>query len=272
MQSFQIKTNKEMSRFEDAKSIMSSCHYLMMKAQLIGNLCFDGHSPTKEENQISEKCREMCDKITRILEVCKINDIPPLIDYYDLAYRIGRKCPPDNNVIKDYRHRVFKAWKSGDRRIEESSVFGIISPEVSYHLGRADKEYIQAYLSIKDRWISTLRKFDCFPEVTAYENYQRLALMMREKLDKEFENNSRKVKRKWYERNKIDDISSVSSTLLSSYRRFLSSLFPIVLDYNTQLELDNRILSELSTRSDINPYDREAFQMALQFNKEVIQP
>lgn len=146
MQSFQIKTNKEMSRFEDAKSIMSYCHYLMMKAQLIGNLCFDEHRPTKEENQISEKCREMCDQITRILEVCNIIDIPPLIDYCDLAYRIGRKCPPDKTFIKRHRHRVFKAWKSGDIRIEESSVFGIVAPEVSYHLEQADREYIPANL------------------------------------------------------------------------------------------------------------------------------
>lgn len=265
-----IKANQEMDKLGDVKSIMSYCHYLMMKGQLIGNLCFDGHTPTEEENQVSEQCRVMCSKISRILDVCKLNDIPSLIDYYDFAYRIGSKCPPDNNFIRSHRHRVFKAWKAGDRRIEESSVFGIIAPEVSYHLERADREYIPAYLSIKDKWITTLKKFNRFPEVNAYENYQRLALMMRENLDKELGNKTRRVKHKWYESNKIDDYSTVGSILLCSYRRFVSSLFPEVFDYNTQLKLDNRILSELSIRTDLSPYDRKAFAMALEYNKELV--
>lgn len=149
-------------------------------------------------------------------------------------------------------------------------MFGIVAPEVSYHLERVDREYVSAYLSIKEKWISTLKKYNRFPEVTTYENYQRLALMMHENLDKELGNNSGRVKHKWYELNKIDDFSTVGSVLLCSYRRFVSSLFPVVFDFDTQLELDNSILSELSIRTDLSPYDRQAFAMALEFNKEMI--
>ncbi len=95
--------------------------------------------------------------------------------------------------------------------------------------------------------------------------------MVRENIDTEFGTRSESVKRRWYDCNKIEAFSKVSSPILRSYRRFASSLFPAVLDYETQLDLDNRILSELSTRTDLTPHDREAFAMALQYNEELNQ-
>lgn len=85
-------------------------------------------------------------------------------------------------------------------------------------------------------------------------------------------------------RSRTSSISSSRSTLTPSWsssrlspsaiaakgvRRFASSLFPAVYDYETQLELDNRILSELSTRTALNPHDREAFAMALIYSKQM---
>lgn len=255
----------------DVKSISSYCHYLMMKGQLSGNFCFDGHQSTKEEDKVAEQCSRMCDRITNILDICPINEIPELLDYYDIAYRIGNKCLPDKTIIGKHKRRVFNAWKAGDRTIEESVVYGMIMPEVAYHPENADRHYYVAYSTLKDRWLHTLKRFDYFPEVTTYENYHRLALMMRENIDAEVGNKSESIKRQWYEHNKIEDFSKVSSTILRSYRRFATSLFPAVFDYETQLDLDNRILSELSTRTDLPPYDREAFAMALQYNKELNQ-
>lgn len=62
-----------------------------------------------------------------------------------------------------------------------------------------------------------------------------------------------------------DKNSTIGSQLLRSYRRFASSLFPDVLSHEDQLVLDNSILTELSTRIDLDPYDREAFQMAREY-------
>lgn len=259
-----------MSKADDVKSIMAYSHYLIMKAQLIGNLCFDGHKPTEEENRVAEECRLLCEKISWKLNISRISDIPELLDYSDISYRIGNKTLPDQAFVSSHKKRVFKAWKAGDRKIAESTVYGIIAPEVAYHPERDDREYLTAYQSIKQKWIATLRKFDHFPDATSYENYQRLALMMRENIDREFGGDSNDIKRRWYSRNHVEDLSKLSSQLLKSYRRFVSSLFPHVLDYEEQMDLDNSILEELSARPDLPPHDRQAFLLALEYNRQMM--
>lgn len=268
MQTATRNANYSVRKLDDTKVIMSYCHYLMMKGQLVGNFCLDGHKPTKEENEVAEQCSKICDIITSIVDNCSIKEVPELLDYYDIAYRIGNKCLPDSNFINKHKRRVFNAWKTGDRNIDESSVYRILMTEVVYHPESAKREYHTAYHKLKDKWSSTLKRFDRFPDTTSYENFQRLALMMRENIVSEFGGKSEMVKHQWYESNKLDNFTNVSSLLLRSYRRFVSSLFPAVFDYEDQLKLDNRILSELSTRSDLNPYDRQAFAMALRHNKE----
>ena len=265
-----ISTDYKMSKAEDVKSLMAYSHYIIMKAQLIGNLCFDGHKPNDEENRVAEECRLLCDKISRKLNISRISDVPELLDYYDIAFRIGNKTLPDKAFISGHKKRVLKAWKAEDREIAESTVYGIIAPEVAYHPERADREYLSAYQSIKQKWIATLRRFDHFPDATSYENYQRLALMMRENIDRELGGDSNDIKRRWYSRNHVEDLSKLSSQILKSYRRFASSLFPHVLDYKEQMDRDNQILTELTSRIDLIPNDREAFRLALQYNTSIL--
>lgn len=258
------------SNVNDIKSIMAFCHYLVMKAQLTGNLSFDGHKPTAEEIHVAEQCRVVCGKISCKLNVCRLSEITELLDYYDICYRIGNKTLPDSTFISSQKKRVFKAWKAGDKEISESMIFGIVAPAVSYHRGSIDRDNTIAHQTLKEKWIATLKKFARFPDATTYENYQRLALIMRENLDRELRDDADTAKRRWYECNRVDDLTTLGSQLLRSYRRFASSLFPHVLSYEDVTLLDNLILSELSTRRDLPPHDRDAFRLALQFNQEML--
>ena len=151
-----VSTIYKISKVENVKSIMAYSHSLIMRAQLIGNLCFDSHKPTEEENRVAEECRLMCERIFRKLNVSRISDIPELLDYCDIAYRIGNKTLPDSIFISTQKKHVFKAWKAGDREITESSIFGIIAPEVAYHPEKTNREYLTAYHTIKQKWIATL--------------------------------------------------------------------------------------------------------------------
>ena len=255
------------SNVNDIKSLMAYCHYLVMKAQLTGNLSFDGHKPTAEENHVAEQCRVVCGKISCKLNVCRLSEITVLLDYYDICYRIGNKTLPDSTFISSQKKRVFKAWKAGDKEISESMIFGIVAPAVSYNRGSIDRDYAIAYQTLKEKWIATLKKFARFPDTTSYENYQRLALIMRENLDRELGDDADTAKRRWYESNRVNDLTTLGTQLLRSYRRFASALFPNVLDYEEVTNLDNRILSELSTRADLSPHDHQAFILALEYIK-----
>lgn len=254
----------------DARSIMAYSHYLIMKAQIAGNFRFDGHRATSEEVEISTRCKSLCDNISRKLPICKLNDIPELLECYDILYRIGYRRIPDADFIDRFDRRFFNSWKAGNKGVEESKVFEIVAKKARNPQGKTDMEQVKAYLSILDRWIVTLDRHSCFPNVTAYENYQRLALVMRERLDGYFSGNADEMKRRWYDHNKVDDLSTLSSVILRSYRRFVNSLSPSVIDFDEKMELDNRILIELSIRTDLHPYDRQAFRLALQYNNVTI--
>lgn len=85
---------------------------------------------------------------------------------------------------------------------------------------------------------------------------------MRENLDMYFSDNGKPEKRSWYDRNRVEDLSTLSSQILRSYRRFATATFPDVNDYDEYMALDTQILAELS------PHDREAFRLALHFNHQ----
>ncbi len=269
MRTNSLNINTVANNAVDAKSITAYSHYLMMRGQIAGSLNFDGHRASADEEAVTQECRAFSERIARSLAACRECDIPYLLECYDIVYRIGYKRMPDSGFINRHKRRVLKAWKSGIGNIAESSVFGMIASDVSYHPERADREYYKAYISIKEKWVRILVAHSYFPDATAYENYQRLAMIMRENLDKELGNKADEAKCRWYEHNRVENLSVLSSSILRSYRRFAASLYPAVMDFDEKMALDCKILEELSGRQDLNPYDREAFRLALAFNRHL---
>lgn len=251
---------------ETTQMLVDHVQYILAKAQLAGNMVFDGHAPSAEEKRNAEECRLLCDKVERRLQSCKVNEIPALLGCYDFLYMIGNRRMPSGNFADRCKRRLVDAWKHGDKTIQESDVFGLIAFDGAYSTGNTDREYTRLYRSIKDRWLDTLSKFDRFPDVTTKENYERLAMIMRENLDSHFGRDSSKMKRKWYDANKASDQLNLSTTILSTYRRFVTSLYPDVLPHTEQLSLDTLILKELSSRPDLDPYARAAYRLALDYN------
>lgn len=263
-----------LTKSSDTKEITGYTLWLVMRGQIAGNFCCDGHSSSKEERNIITSCRSICDFISKKLTTCKAKDIVELIDCYEMTHRLGYGNMPTPSFVETHRKRLFNEWQQGGSDIKESSVFYMLSPQrFIYCDPKYKNKYAQALRLLRNKWLGTLIRDSYFPDVTTYENYQRLALIMRDNINDHFKCNSKQVmniKRRWYEYNKVDDPSTLSTQILCSYRRFASSLFPDVLDYSTQMELDNSILSELTTRSDLAPYDREAFRLALEFNKKQV--
>ncbi len=251
-------------RFAEAAELAGYAHYMLMRGQLAGSMTSDGHVVTEEERAIAAKCRTLSENIRKRLSKSRVDEIALLLDCYDIVYRLGFSQMPDMAYIDNQKRCIFEAWKSGDKLIEESVVFGIVSTALRQDNTKVDLEYKETYRTLKTEWLATLQRYNYFPQAIAYENYQRLALIMRESLSEHCKY-ERSAKQKWYEYNKVDDLSHLSTQILRSYRRFTTALFPDVIDYESQQFLDNRILTELSTRHDLDPYDREAFRLALAY-------
>lgn len=275
MQSPSTIINSKAKRIETpiytVRYIVGYSHYLVMKAQLAGNLVLDGHNPSVEEQNIALKLREFCDVIDRQLSLCSEEEIADLIECYDLTYRIGYQRLPDKSKIDNHKHRLVRAWKSNKRHIEESSVFGMISGDVRYRSGNVDRDFVDAYNTILKKWVTTLTIQSSFSDATAYETYQRLSLLMPLNLNNILGDKAKEIKRKWYEANRVGDLPSLNSQILRSYLRFIGSLPPEVLDFKTTMDLKGKVLRELSGRKDLKPHDAEAFRMALKFHTKLMQ-
>ena len=113
--------------------------------------------------------------------------------------------------------------------------------------------------------MNTLKRYNTFPETDAYEQYKRLALIMRDNVDSYFGGDCKIAKEAWFEKNKIAQYSTVSTKILTAYRQFVCSLFPAVLSSREMKKLDVAVLNELVKRKDLNDYDLKAYQLALAF-------
>lgn len=105
--------------------IRAYSHYLIMKG-LIGLTTIDGHKPTVEEIEVRGEIRCTCDRIAKILPNCTANDIVSLADYYSLFHTIGFRRLPEASLLEKQRDRLLRSWKSGDKTIEESDVYGML--------------------------------------------------------------------------------------------------------------------------------------------------
>lgn len=249
-----------------ADDIFARTHLIVMRAQNAGNFVFDGHEPTEEEVEIQMDAKKLANHIERLLDTCKDEDILLLADLFDNVYRIGYNKVPDSSYMNRLYRRAFEAWKSGNRNIEESSVFAMIATKMANPRITVDDDMVRAYYIILDRWAEIVGKFGRFPNVTSYENYIRLSMMRTHRI-KDYYQDPTEARRRWYEKNKVEDLTELSSVLLRSYRRFVSSMWPDVISYKEHLDIDNQILLELYGREDVDPRDREAYRLALQFNE-----
>ncbi len=214
-------------------------------------------------------------------------------------YPIGYGRQADANCMESQRNRVYESWLKGNCRISESTLFALLTKDLQNVVNGVRKNKVisvplsasnisnqsgshitnsservklsEVYTTILENWLMTLKRHDCFPEVTGYENYRRLALLMRLNLDRYFDE-ADEAKWRWYVKNRLgeSDLKALPTAILKSYRAFNSSLFPTVLDYEDQQETDILILEELSTRPDLNPYERKTYQKLLFCHIEII--
>lgn len=168
------------------------------------------------------------DDLAERLRDCKDEDIIPLAGQYDLTYRLTYGRKPDPAFMRSLYRRAFDAWRAGGSRIAESDIFAMIAPRVGNPHLQIDEDQVIAYHAMLRSWLRILDQYDTFPGVTTYENLTRLSLLLRHRI-KPYLSDPTDARRRWYDRNRIDDLSGLSPLLRSTYRRYLSSLIPDVI-------------------------------------------
>ena len=245
------------------ESVKAYSHYLVMKSQLIGLTTLDGHKPTAEEQALQCEVQRVGERIAKTLAFCPANEIASLTGFYSMLYTIGYRRLPDSSVLVRSKERLIRYWAAGDKTIEESDVYGTLLDSMQNPMIAMSDVHRQTFNNLRKEWVTTLKKYNSFPDICTYERYKRLALIMRDNVDSYFDGDSTVAKATWYEKNKITGYSTVATKILTAYRQFVRSLFPSVLSSKKMTELDVAVLKEVITRKDLDDDDRKAYQLAL---------
>ncbi|MDE5883210.1 MAG: hypothetical protein K2H60_15930, partial [Muribaculaceae bacterium] len=104
-----MTTSYRQRQNESIEELLGKSQYLVAKSQMDGNLTFDGHAKTVEELDNESRCRSLCARIERALETCSEEEIPELLEMYDLLHRIGYGKAPSPNFLATQRNRVYTA-------------------------------------------------------------------------------------------------------------------------------------------------------------------
>lgn len=248
-------------RTNRTSELIAYAHYLSLKGQHIGLTTIDGHELTDEEEKLKNEICRTCDSIAKLLSNCKAGDIADLTGYYSILFMIGYCKMPDTSIINEQKERLFKLWETGNKTIEESHFYGIMSEASQITPLPASQQ--QAFINLRTKWIQTLEMHGTFPGTDTNELYKRLALIMRDNIDSYFNGDSTTAKSRWYEKNRIANLTVVGSKILTAYHLFIKSLFPALKNSEEMRALEIPVLKELIVRNDLNDFDRKAYQLAL---------
>lgn len=263
-------TNRNITpAFRNVEDLLGYANYILMQCQLAGCFTLDGHKPTQEELNLYADAKKTALRIESVLRNCKDEEVSLLLEAYDLLYRIGYHAVTPQNYISNQKERVFKAWSSGNKRIEESTIMRMLYSKILIERDSMPSVQVNAYETLYSNWIKTMKQHSYFPDATTYENYQRLAILMPSCLKGETVEDEESLKWEWYHHNKIDDYSKVSTKILESYRNFNRMLPSYIKSFEETLFEDNVILTELFNRNDVNIYKLETYQFAAEFNKRL---
>lgn len=250
----------KLGRVEDIKAYS---HYLAIKGQSIGLTTVDGHRQTADEIELKGRICCLCDRVVEILPACKPSDIADLTRCYSMLYMLGHREMPSSAFVGKQRDRLFRYWASGDKTIAESDIYEMLS-DASDKLTESQHS---AFESLQRKWVNTLIRHNAFTAIDSYELYRRLSLIMRDNIDSYFDGDSSAAKREWYKANEISDLAAVGSKILTAYGHFVNNLFPAVMEYVEMRAHYVSIIQELSTRSDLNEYDRKAYALELKVGR-----
>ncbi|MDE6668692.1 MAG: hypothetical protein K2K26_03285 [Muribaculaceae bacterium] len=261
-----------MTPAKDISDVITSSHLLIIELQLLGA----GYYPdtVKKQSELETKACSLCGDIKQLLSVCKEEHITELIDCLGFLHPIAFHQPLPQAIIIAQLQRLFNAWQAGNKDIAESDLYALITLSLrssascslsSVASTSLTDDQLLTFLSLRDNWLTTLRTHNYFPEVTTYENYRRLTLLTEEPVIADISSDEEKLR--WYHHNRIDDFSTLSSSLLTCYRRYILSLPSAVLDFEQRTEQDTAILHELLRRKDLRPLDREAYRFSIEYNR-----
>lgn len=244
--------------FSDLTSTIAYGYYLLARYQcgVVDGMSvgFDSYVDVKE-------LRRFAGMLGHRLDEAVPAELFSLVALYELVYRVGHGCAPSPKIRTASRQKCFQAWMSGDRDMTETQLAGMIRADLSQNPAGLDARHLSWYAGVIDGWCRTLRCAKRFSQLSPAENFARFAILLKENLRAFYPANEKSVKQGWIKNNLIDSLIGYDSSSLKEYRSFLNCAVSHGLTTDDYITRDVSVLSELSRRTDLHPFEREAYHL-----------
>lgn len=256
----------------DARETVAFSRLLLMYARREGCMNLDGHRPTAAETEIRMSMRVLADRIRNHMPGYSDEDLYDIVSNHELLHRISYHEIPDQKRKEDWLGRYFGSWLDGNPAISEADIYGMIAPKARLNPAKVDSRQLSAYCSLRDEWCKALEADSRFIGITEAENYHRLSLLLDEPLRYRYRDRETAMKLAWIDANQVGDLSRLSTDALMHYRVFDAKARHLAMrtghltkgTTSPAATRDHEIITLLTTRTDLHPYDRQAFGMMME--------
>lgn len=222
-----------------------------------------GNSPVL--NSLDREAAYWLKKVERILTDGPISAVPPLLDAYDLAYRICWHRPA-TEFNKTVRCATVQRWLKGERTLSSTDIMLLLWPLVVSDYTTVDSRYREYCSSVYDSWMNELLENGSFRHDTpSGDVYRRLVHILGKDLFAYVAGGKaaqEKCKRKWTETYRVTDLTRLDTPTLRVYIPFAITASRLgYLPANDRQSDYNTLLAELVSRTDLHPLYREALKI-----------
>lgn len=215
--------------------------------------------------------REVRTLIDSVLKGARTGDmtlasVPGLLSSYEFFYSIckGANC---RDYVREVAIKTTERWVKGDRSITQTDVALLLLREIDLDIRKIENRYIDFALGVMSSWIEELTLYGQFRDITCGEAYRRLTYLLKKDLSFFIGSKEQAAeKTQWIRKFTLSDrdIDNLDTPSLRSYITFVNTVAYLdAANIETHESTYISLISKLATRTDIDPYTRQALELEL---------
>ena len=245
--------------FADGRQVAAHAH--MLTAEYSAASADGSHSTLA---RISKEAAVWLAECERTLPTIEPRHLIEITAYFDILHRIARHRPAPEHAIANAHERIIEAYLAGDTAILETDVMRIIGDAMARDIRRVQPAKLSWYVRTQERWLRESRQDAAFPGISREEAFHRAAILLRANLFA-LTSSQQEYKAELAATNApaLLHTTGLDSDTLRALLAFARAAWPAHLSTETLDAAEARILSALSTATDLLPLDRAAYALDL---------
>jgi hypothetical protein len=235
----------------DSKRVIGYVHYLIA-LQNLDPICLD--DVISEEHQpLLDEMQRVCDQIEAYLPLCEPHRLRAYVSCYAMLFSFGKRRSLDPQILNDIDFRILDAWMDGNDLIPDIEAYSIIGR----HLNDVQSDLRSWYQRKQAEYYLEIDENGKFAALTPLDNYRILNGLAHDSIWRRYPYCSYS-KEDVAAVNYSDNFAAFDTATLCEYYHFLCNY---AIGSHTHIPHELALLDELSTRADLDPFDRQAYAL-----------